>query len=35
MATKLNTSINDNFSDLLEHNKCKCNLQNIKSLWRE
>lgn len=30
MATKLNTSINDNFTDLLEHNKCKfiCKILN-------
>ena len=30
METKLNTSINDNFSDLLEHNKCKliCKILN-------
>lgn len=30
METKLNTSINDNFTDLLEHNKCKliCKILN-------
>jgi len=30
MTTKLNTSINDNFNDLLENNKCKliCKILN-------